>query len=441
MSRAGLGFFLLLAFGCSEDVFVATPGDDEAQTEVYLVRSEADEWSVFIRDAGAEALELEAPLEVLVFRYSVERSIVEAWRRTPGPESCGLLGGRAYELRNLEVPSFVEIQASDSQFDVLLPDWARLCVSCRNFSVRSVLLPVPAGDLEDVRSGGPNAPLPSGAFLTTGAPGHGLFRATETEAVPVDGPDSERPSRIHRLADGRYLIAGSTLDLFEIDAAETKLTAVGSLRFDDAIPDNRVLDVLVGPSDQHIEVLLVDAGGRVARAATDDFEVLEIISLPPFAWPTGKSMLWFERDHFLVANEARRLLEWKAGQVRHHELPRGEVASLVHVAGFGVMVGTSQGEVLRFDDGEWQSFGITENADDIDVTVPYRNGFIAVSKGGFIEQYATHLGRFCGDSTPIPGAQNADLAAWTPVPSGFFCSDCLQSRSGGAYGAIWVSEP
>lgn len=432
-----------LAVACSADEFVETPVMGSAETAVFLVRGVEGSWRREVLDAQSGPLRLTDPQEVYVLRYLRERPVVEAWLEGEGGlERCGLLGGRAQQLRLNEPVEFRDVALPEALNAELLPEWSELCVSCRPFKVRSINYPAPQGSLDEIRTGGGHAPLPSGAFLAAGRPEEGIFRVSSTDAVRMEADFDARPSVIHRLPGGGYLASEPRLlRWFEVDAGEMLVTTTTVVRVEDLGDGQEITAMQVTPPGQPFAAFMTDSRSRVLRTDGRSLEVLLEVpdSLRPSVY-TG-SLVILGRDHFFATLDQPRVFEWRDGRLTRYELGVLAISTIASIPGFGLLAGNDAGEVWALEPQGWRSLGLAGLRDDVHRLLPYRNGFIAVLKGGFISQYATHLDRFCPEMTGLPGAQNAELTAMSPVPDGFFCSNCSQSRSGGAYGATWIELP
>lgn len=437
--------FVLAALlgACSADEFVAAPALGPSETAVFLIRETADTWRREVLDAQSGPLRLTEPLEVYAVRYPHERTEVEAWLAGGGLERCALLAGEARQLRLNEPVEFIDVTLPEALNAELLPEWDQLCVSCKPFRVRTTLYPVPQGSLNEKRSGGGHAPLPSGAFLTAGRSEDGFFRVTRTEATALAGRSETKPIDIHLLPDGRYVAAeAQRLAWLEVNEEETAVTSTTMVRVDELGADHELTDMQVTPPGQSFAALMTDSKARVLRTDGTSLEVVVELPLPPGQLRIFTGMIVVQsRDHFYFVLDRPTLFEWREGRLLRHELGGLPISTIALIPGFGLLAGTDGGEVWAFESQGWRPLGSTGLLDDVHLLLPHRNGFLAIVKGGFVSQYAGHLQRFCPELTELPGAQNAELTSISAVPEGFFCSNCNQSRSGGAYGAIWIEFP
>lgn len=432
-----------LALACAADEFVEAPTLSPSETAIFLIRGPGEVWRRELMDAGSGPVRLTDPLEVYVLRFERPRSELEAWLKGDGGlERCGLLGGRAQQLRLTEPVEFRDVTLPEALNAELLPEWSELCVSCRPFRVRTINFPATPGSLDEVRSGGGHAQLPSGDFMAAGRTEEGMFRVSQVEAVRMEAPFETRPTDIRRLPTGRYLAAESRrLVWFEVDAAETTLTATTGVRVQDLGDGHELTDMQVTPPGGTFAAIMTDSRSRILRTRGGAVEVLAELQESGRPFVSTGSVVVLAADHFYVSVDQARVFEWRQGRLTRHELGGLHISTIAQVPGFGLLAGNDRGEVWALEPQGWRSLGPAGLKDDVHRILPYRDGFIAVLKGGFISQFAPHLGGFCPELTGLPGAQNAELTAISPVPGGFFCSNCNQSRSGGAYGATWIDHP
>lgn len=437
-----LRWCLMLALsllGCSDVAFVAPPSGDEVKTELYLHRQVGSAWMHTLREPADAALTLEDIEEAYLLQYDVPRAEVEGWLESGGFERCQLLSARTFALGFDPTIAFLQTELPAEILDLVLPVRSELCVSCRPFRARSIIYERPPPGFDLVRTGGPNAVLPSGALIASGMPGHGFFRVTRDGAVRLGGETVDYLVGLERLRDGRYLAADSSrLIILEVDAAETTVTLGPTYSVDGRQEGNGIHTFVISGPDEPSDVIVADLFGRILRFDEGIWTVLAEVPGPITPPPSSASIVRLSATHIYLGLERPVIYELKDGRLRSHDFGRGRIITLAAVLGLGLIAGDEFGESLLLRDSVVTSLGSGGLLDDVRSLAPYRDGFVALMRGGFIGQYATHQGAFCPETSTIPGAQNASMRRLRAVPEGFFCSDCIQSRDGGPYGATWL---
>ncbi|MCC7382161.1 MAG: hypothetical protein IT384_10040 [Deltaproteobacteria bacterium] len=253
---------------------------------------------------------------------------------------------------------------------------------CRPFSVRQVLLDDPSSVIFVVLTE---------ALRVAGLESGRIFELAGPEPRWIGGPVGDAafltalqaPDGAFWLSNTRGEIARTALNaqgLQQIVTA-TRTPSGGAVRWMDGSFSGASIDELYTHSTTG--VLERYAEGRwseLVRTATDNPTVGGVVRVGP--------------DEAYAATNEGDVVHYQGGRVmRTRPLPPGQRSTAIaQIAGFGLIVGTDEGEVLQLSRDGWTSLGRPDVRQRVMTITPYGQGFVVAGTGGRVVRFSPETG-------------------------------------------------
>lgn len=359
--------------------------------------------------------------------------ILALYYRQPTPTGCPRTAPAAAWLSN-DGQSFVATTLDASVRELLLPDAANRCGSCREFTETRVTLPALRQKLDAA------VMLADGTVL--GVATHVLRVSRADGETAIEG--CVAPSSLFALGGDRFLAGGKSgrVSIIAIEGRtcqtiSTRTASISDVSWVAGSPDGR-------------EIYTLDRRGNVYGAQGDlPLERLATLPLHPrFSFEEGTdraAIAWMSPGEIVVTSGAQEIVFFSQGVITRRQpidpsRPETTLTALRVIDG-DIYVGDGEGGITVVPGSGDQPIVLPDNPlpESVGAIIPDRDGFIATFSSGAILQYYPSVG-FCPGRHDIAGASGRGASAFLDL-AGYVVLPDMVGSSDVATQVIWLSAP